>query len=139
MSPVNVPVPELMFFFVLLLSLSTKGIKQPGAAVLTWPSGEQSERAPAALWICCDAVIHGRRYVPPQLSKAWGSQLISLMDFLFRLYLVAVSHFYSFPMVFFSWLSQSDRQLTINPCVIWFSLMVLFNNQLKKVSPIQHR
>ena len=49
MPPVNVPVAELMFFFVLLLSLSTRGISQPGAAVLTGPSGEQSERAPAAL------------------------------------------------------------------------------------------
>ena len=35
---------------------------------------------------------------------------------LFRLYCIAIFCFCSFPMVFFSWLNQSNRQLIINPC-----------------------
>ena len=39
---------------------------------------------------------------------------------LFGLCCIAVFYFYSFPMVIFSWLSQSNRRLTINPCsYIW--------------------
>ena len=34
--------------------------------------------------------------------------------FLFRLYLTVISHFYSI-LMFFSWLSQSDMWLSINP------------------------
>ena len=35
---------------------------------------------------------------------------------LFGLYCTAIFCFYSFPMVIFSWLSQSNRQLTVNSC-----------------------
>ena len=35
---------------------------------------------------------------------------------LFGLYCTAIFCFYSFPMVIFSWLSQSNRRLIINPC-----------------------
>ena len=36
--------------------------------------------------------------------------------FLLGLCCIAIFCFYSFPMVIFSWLSQSNRQATINPC-----------------------
>ena len=36
--------------------------------------------------------------------------------FLLGLCCIAIFCFYSFPMVIFSWLSQSNRRLTINPC-----------------------
>ena len=35
---------------------------------------------------------------------------------LFRLYCIAIVCFYSFPIVFFSWLSQRNRGQIINPC-----------------------
>ena len=39
---------------------------------------------------------------------------------LFRFYCIAIFCFYAFPMVIFSWLSQSNRQLTVNPCISLF-------------------
>ena len=40
--------PKINVLCTFMLSPSTKGITQPGAAVLTGPSKEQSERAQAA-------------------------------------------------------------------------------------------
>ena len=45
---------------------------------------------------------------------------------LFGLCCIATFCFYSFPIVIFSWLSQSDRRLTVNPCICLLVSGVLF-------------
>ena len=77
--------------------------------------------AQAAFWICADPVFQGPHYAYPWLSRAWWPQLINPMYFCLDSTVLLYFAWNSIPisvkiMVIFSWLSQSNRRLIINPC-----------------------
>ena len=68
--------------------------------------------AQAAVWTCADPVFQGPHYVFPYLSRVHRPQLINPVYFYLGYAILLYFAFIFFPMVIFSWLSQSNRWLS---------------------------
>ena len=85
--------------------------------------------AQAVFWTCADPAFQGSHY----FSLAQQGMTIPTDQpnvLLFGLCCIAVFCFYSFPMVIFSWLSQSNRRLTINPCIYIINIHIYISHFL---------